>query len=175
MGAVALVAGCNSDGGSGGESTTAAATPTIAPDVPAGFDACKLPQSVVQSEELKNPRPDTKDGAGGIKWRGCGWVQSDGYAVTISTTNISLAMVRANKDFTVAEELSIAGRPAVTYRPTGQRTPEEHCLLSVEVKGGSLEISPINPPSAKKSRGQDSCDIAKRLADGIVPAIPSTL
>nr|WP_083905527.1 DUF3558 domain-containing protein [Nocardia transvalensis] len=175
-GVVALVAGCNSDdGGSGGKSTGASASSTIAPDVPAGFDACKLPPEIVQSEELINPRPDTKDGVGGVKWRGCRWVQSDGYGVTIDTTNITLAMIRANPDFTVAEDLPIAGRPALAYRPTGQKTTAEHCLLSVEIKGGTLEISPINPPSSKKTRGQDACDIAKRLADGIVPAIPSTL
>ncbi|GAB2691748.1 DUF3558 domain-containing protein [Nocardia thraciensis] len=172
-GVIALVAGCDSGGGGTEGSTGASATSTVAADVPAGFDACKLPQSVVQSEQLINPEVDTKDGAGGIKWRGCGWIQSDGYGATIDTTNITLAMVRANKEFTVAEELSVAGRPAVAYGPADQKALQAHCLVSVEMKGGSLEISINNPPSRKKSGAQHSCEIAKRLAQGIVPAIPA--
>ena len=83
-------------------------------------------------------------------------------------------MVRANHEFTVAEELSVAGRPAVTYHASDdQKDPRSNCLLSVEMKGGSLELTVVNPQNRKKSGGQDSCEIAKRLADGIVPAIPA--
>ncbi|RDI54209.1 DUF3558 domain-containing protein [Nocardia mexicana] len=176
-GVVALVAGCNSDGGGTDGTTKASATSTVAADVPAGFDACKdIPQSVLQSEQLKNKGVDSKDGNGGVKWRGCIWVQSggDGYGGTIDTTNITLPMVRANKEFTVAEELSVSGRPALTYALSGQDL-RAHCILSVEMKGGSLEVSIDNPSSAKQTAGQHSCDIAKRLAGQIVPAIPASL
>ncbi|MBF6333887.1 DUF3558 domain-containing protein [Nocardia transvalensis] len=174
LGAVALVSGCNSGGGGSNGTTSASATPTIAPDVPAGFDACKgIPQSVIQSEHLIKPQVDTKDGRGGTKWRGCIWLQADdGYSATIDTTNITLAMVRANHEFTVAEELTVAGRAAITYRPSGQKNLSEHCLLNVEMEGGSLEISIVNPAS-RKTGNQDSCEIAKRLAQGIAPAIPA--
>ncbi|MFI6778762.1 DUF3558 domain-containing protein [Nocardia sp. NPDC050412] len=175
-GLIILISACNSGGESKGSTNSASVTPTIAADVPVGFDACKdLPQALIQSEKLKNKGADTTDRPGGFKWRGCIWVQSDGYFGTIDTTTITLAMVRANKDFTVAEEFNVGGRAALTYSPSEQNDLKEHCLLSVEMKGGSLEVSISNPPSAKLTASQHSCDIAKRLADGIVPAIPATL
>ncbi|WP_330252193.1 DUF3558 domain-containing protein [Nocardia sp. NBC_00565] len=174
-GVVVLVSACNSGGESKGNTNSASATPTIAADVPAGFDACKdLPQALIQSEKLKNKGADTTDRPGGMKWRGCIWVQSDGYAGTIDTTNITLAMVRANKDFTVDEELTVAGRAALTSHVTGQ-DPHADCVINVEMTSGSLEISINNPPSAKLTASQHSCEIAKRLAEQIVPAIPATL
>lgn len=170
LGLVGVLSGCNSGDGESGDAS-ASATPTIAADVPAGFDACKdIPQSLLQAEQLIKPEVDSKDGNAGIKWRGCGWIQSDGYGATIDTTNITLAMVRANKEFTVVEELTIAGRPAVTSS-VGSQDPHVDCAINVEMKGGSLEISIDNPRSRKKSGTQHSCDIAKRLAEGIVPAI----
>ncbi|MGY4102607.1 DUF3558 domain-containing protein [Nocardia sp. R16R-3T] len=175
---IMLIAACNSGGESKGDTNNASATPTIAADVPAGFDACKdLPQTLIQSEKLKNKGADNTDRPGGIKWRGCGWVQAggDGYAGSIDTTNITLAMVRANKDFTVDKEFTVAGRAALTYGPSEQNDLKEHCILSVEMKGGSLEVSIINPRSAKLTASQHSCDIAERLAEQIVPAIPATL
>ncbi len=175
-GLIMLVSACNSGGESkGGNANSTSVTPTVAADVPAGFDACKdLPQSMIQQEQLIKPEPDQTDRPGGIKWRGCGWIQSDGYGATIDTTNITLAMVRANKDFTVDEELTVGGRAALTSHVSGQ-DPHADCAINVELKGGSLEISIDNPPSRRKSGNQHSCEIAKRLADQIVPAIPATL
>ncbi|WP_433761872.1 DUF3558 domain-containing protein [Nocardia sp. CA-135398] len=176
-GLILLVSACNPGGESKGTANSASATPTIAADVPAGFDACKdLPQTVIQQEHLIKPDPDKKDGAQGIKWRGCGWIQAggDGYAATIDTTNITLAMVRANHDFAVDEELTVAGRAALTSHVSGQ-DPHADCVINVELKGGSLEISIDNPPSRRNSGNQHSCEIAKRLAEGIVPAIPAAL
>ncbi|OXR47277.1 hypothetical protein B7C42_00399 [Nocardia cerradoensis] len=177
VGVVAVAAGCNSGGESKGNAADSSAKSTLAPDVPTGFDACKdVPQSILQTEHLKNPNPDVQDGAGGIKWRGCGWVQAggDGYSVTIDTSNITLPMVRANKDFAVDKELTIAGRPALTSHVNGQDAQAD-CVINVEVKGGSLEISVENPPSARDTAGQHACDIAQRLAEGIIPAVPSSL
>ncbi|WP_433755523.1 DUF3558 domain-containing protein [Nocardia sp. CA-135398] len=177
-GLIMLVSACNSDGESkGSTNNSASATPTIAADVPAGFDACKdLPQALIQSEKLKNKGDDIANRPGGFKWRGCGWVQAggDGYAATIDTTNITLAMVRTNKDFTVDEELTVAGRAALTSHVSGQ-DPHADCVINVELKGGSLEVSIDNPPTGKPTAAQHSCDIAKRLAEQIVPAIPTTL
>ncbi|MFI6362503.1 DUF3558 domain-containing protein [Nocardia sp. NPDC050630] len=174
-----LVSGCNSSGEAKGNTSSASATPTIAADVPAGFDACKdIPQSVIQQEQLIKPTPDITDRPGGYKWRGCDWVQrgGDGYAVTIDTTNITLAMVRTNSQFTVTEESNVAGRAALIYRPSDDKTDQhENCILIVDMRGGSLEVSVTNPPSAKLTASQHSCDIAKRLGERIVPAIPATL
>ncbi len=176
-GLIMLISACNSGGESKGSTNSASVTPTIAADVPAGFDACKdLPQSVIQQEHLIKPDADNVDRPGGIKWRGCGWVQAggDGYAPTIDTTNITLAMVRANKDFTVDEELTVAGRAALTSHVSGQDSHAD-CTINVELKGGSLEISVDNPPSRRNTGNQHACDIAKRLAGQIVPAIPAAL
>lgn len=177
-GVVVLVSACNSGGKSKANTNNASATLTVAADVPAGFDACKdLPQALVQSEKLKNKGPDNTDRPGGIKWRGCIWVQAggDGYSGTIDTTNITLAMVRANSQFIVAEEINVGGRAALTYSPDEHNDLTEHCILGVEMKGGSLEVSIDNPRSRRISGGQDSCEIAKRLAGQIVPAIPPNL
>ncbi len=174
-GLIMLVSACNSSGESKGNTTSVSATPTVATDVSAGFDACKdLPQALIQSEELKNKGVDNHDGNGGIKWRGCIWIQSDGYSTTIDTTNITLAMVRANHDFAIDDELTVAGRPALTSYVSGQ-DPKADCVINVELKGGSLEISVDNPASRRKSGTQHSCEIAKRLAVQVVPAIPATL
>ncbi|MEV6138793.1 DUF3558 domain-containing protein [Nocardia sp. NPDC051990] len=176
-GLIVLVSACNSGGELKSSTNSASVTPTIASDVPAGFDACKdLPQDLIRSEKLKNKGPDTVDRPGGIKWRGCGWVQAggDGYAATIDTTNITLVMVRANKDFAVDEELTVAGRAALTSH-VGAQDPHADCLINVELKGGSLEITINNPPWLRNTGNQHACDIAKRLAGQIVPAIPAAL
>ncbi|OXR39634.1 hypothetical protein B7C42_08297 [Nocardia cerradoensis] len=174
VGVVAVAAGCNSGDGSSNATKSVSATAAVAADVPAGFDACNIPQSVVQSEELKNKGVDSQDGAGGIKWRGCRWIQPDGYSATIDTTNITLAMVRSNKDFSVDEEVTVAGRSALTSHVAGQ-DPHADCVINVEIKGGSIEISIDNPPTRRKSGDQNSCGIAKRLAGEIAPAIPASL
>lgn|GEM_PF-2316884 len=176
---ILLIAGCNSGGGQAAQGATKApTTSTIAPDVPAGFDVCKdIPQSVLQAESFGNPDPDIHYADGAVKWRGCGWDQKggDGYSVTIDMTNITLPMARANKQFSVVKEMTIDGRPTVVYIPAGQQGTAEHCLMDVQVKGGSLELSVINDPSAKATAGQDSCEIGERLANEIVPALPSSL
>ncbi|MFX0578017.1 DUF3558 domain-containing protein [Nocardia nepalensis] len=176
-GLIMLVSACNSGGESKDNTSSASATPTIAADVPAGFDACKdLPQSLIQSEELKNKGADNTDRPGGIKWRGCIWVQSDGYSGTIDTSNITLAMVHVNSQFTVTEDLNVGGRAALTYRPSDDQTDQhEHCILLVEMRAGSLEVSIDNPRSRRKSGNQHSCEIAERLATQIIPAMPATL
>jgi len=72
--------------------------------------------------------------------------------VTIDTSNITLPMVRANKDFAVDKELTIAGRPALTSHVNGQDAQAD-CVINVEVKGGSLEISVENPPLNQLAHG----------------------
>ncbi|MQY20441.1 DUF3558 domain-containing protein [Nocardia macrotermitis] len=173
IGVATLVAGCQGGGStSAGGSTQAAATSAIAPDAPTGFDGCKLPQSVIDSEHLGSD-PDRSDSAGdgGIKWRGCIWVadNGDGYGANIRTTNITIPAIQANKAFTIAETLSIDGRQAVTYHQTGQTDLHKTCLLEVEVKGGGLEISISNAETNTATGTQASCDIAKRLAGKLVP------
>ena len=111
----------------------------IAPDAPTAFDACNLPQSVIQSEGLDpTPTPANSAGNGGIKWQGCIWIVSNGYGASIRTTNLTIPMIQANKDFTIAEQVTIDGRQAITYHKTGQTDLQADCILNLAMKGGGV-------------------------------------
>jgi hypothetical protein len=130
---------------------------------------------VIDSEGLdSHTMPADSAGNGGIKWRGCSWVVSggDGYGASIRTTNITLPMVRANKDFTVSQELTIDGRPALTYQQTGQVDTHGNCLLDVTMTGGSLELLIDNAGTRPKTGNLAACDIAKNLAQKLVSTFP---
>ncbi|RDI64436.1 DUF3558 domain-containing protein [Nocardia pseudobrasiliensis] len=171
-GIVAVATGCGPDGG--GQPTPSASS-TALPPAPKGFDPCSdIPQSVLDSEQLHSKDIADSNGNGGTQWRGCGWVQSDGYAVSIRTTNITVQMVRDNKAFQLAEELTIAGRQAVTYHDPDSSKQTRDCLLNVELKGGSVEFSLINPASNRKTGTMDTCELAKTLAGKVVPLIPAS-
>ena len=173
-GAVILVAGCSSGDEKPDASSQISTSPTIAPDAPTAFDACKLPESVMKSEGfLDRSTPGDQKGANGIRWRGCAWVVSDGYGADISTTNITLDMVRANKEWAIYQEFAVDGRPALTYHDAGKTDMTSDCMMDVAMKGGSLEISIDNPPSSRKTGDTPSCDIAKRLAEQLVATIPA--
>ena len=173
-GAVVLVAGCSSGDGEPEASAPTSTSPTIAPEAPTAFDGCKLPESVMQSEGfLDRATPGDQKGGGGTRWRGCGWVVSNGYSADISTTNITLDMIRASDEWDVYQELTIDGRAALMYHQAGQTDKTSDCLMDVEMKGGSLEISIDNPPSRSKTGDTPSCDIAKHLAEQLVPTIPA--
>ncbi|MBF6262142.1 DUF3558 domain-containing protein [Nocardia farcinica] len=170
LGVVVVLGGCDSsvDGDAGStESTTA----TVAADVPTGFDPCEdIPQSVLDSENLTMKLNADSDVSGGIKWRGCRWVQPDGYAASIRITNITVDMVRS-KNFPDARETSIDGRAAITSRQVDEH-PEAVCTLNVEMRGGSLELNLSNPPSRKNTGSRDTCALTTGLAQKVVPAIP---
>ncbi|MCX4097100.1 DUF3558 domain-containing protein [Nocardia sp. alder85J] len=174
-----VLTGCGSSGPGNGPSTSgqqsASTTPTIAADAPAGFDPCHdIPAAVLDSEGLGHKPDDANaDGSGGVKWRGCSYFEDDGYGVSIRTTNITLPMVRSNSGFVAAEELNIGGRAALTYHDTDQPDQRGFCLLNLEMRGGSLEISIDNPATRKRSGTLASCDIAKGLATKLVPLIPT--
>jgi len=178
VGVTALLGGCGGggDGTAAGQSTVSA-TPTIAPDAPTAFNGCQLPQSVVDAEQF-DPNPDSADaiGNGRVRWRGCTWSthEGDGYGVGIRTTNITIPMIQANNQFTIAETLTIDGRQAVTYHQTGQTDLRRSCLLEVEMKDGGLEISVTNDPDRKATGSQASCDIAKRLGGELAPTFSAS-
>ncbi|WP_239003650.1 DUF3558 domain-containing protein [Nocardia panacis] len=164
--AIVVVAGCNGggDSASGGQKK-----PTVAADVPKGFDPCKdIPKSLMDSQGfIATSRKDT-DGGGGIMWRGCGWVNDSEYTVSITTTNITLDMVRA-KGFRDPQEFMIGGRHAMT---THQFKDDGACIADAEMKGGSLEILLDVPPSA--SAAGDACQLAHSLLEKISPLMPAT-
>ncbi|MEV4129699.1 DUF3558 domain-containing protein [Nocardia sp. NPDC049707] len=168
-----LLAGCGSSGDGGATAASTTTTSLADIDVPRGYDPCKdIPASVLDSEKLHGQNLDNTDASGGVKWRGCSWIRSNGYAASITTTNLTVEMVR-NKNFTDARELAIEGRRAISTRQVEEH-PDAVCTINVEMKGGSLEFFLSNPPSRSETGKLDTCELARTLAEKIVPTIPAT-
>ncbi|WP_329411908.1 DUF3558 domain-containing protein [Nocardia vinacea] len=176
VGAVVLLSGCGSstDGDAKPVSTSASAGPSLAADVPHTYDPCKdVPQDVLDSEKLHGKDPANGDADGGVKWRGCAWVRSNGYAVSIRTTNLTIEVIRS-RNFPEATEFTINGRRAISTRQFDGPYIKEACTLDVEMKGGSLEFNLNNPPSNRDTGSIDSCVLARGLAEKVVPSLPAT-
>ncbi|MGF6887250.1 hypothetical protein ABIA39_004385 [Nocardia sp. GAS34] len=176
-GATALLAGCGpSGGGTAASSSAAPSTSAVAQTVPTAINGCDLPQSFITAEHLDS-NPDKSDTqSGNAIWRGCVWstYDGDGYGLDVSTTNLTIPMLQANAKYKVAEQLTIGGRQAITYHLASDIDLRAACLIHVEMKGGGLEFSITNPASHKATGTQDSCEIAKKLAEDIVPSIPAS-
>ncbi|MEU5758767.1 DUF3558 domain-containing protein [Nocardia sp. NPDC047648] len=173
-GAALALTGCDSS--TDGDLTPTAgssASKTLAPDVPTGYDPCTdIPQPVLDSENLRSKDKQDSNASGGVKWRGCAWIQTDGYAPVITTTNITVDMVR-DKKFADTHEYTINGRRAISTRQVEEH-PEGVCTINVEMKGGSLEFFLSNPPSRKNTGALDTCTLARTLAEKVVPTMPVT-
>ncbi|WP_280233995.1 DUF3558 domain-containing protein [Nocardia cyriacigeorgica] len=176
---VLVLVGCGSStegtaepaGESGG---TSAARQTIAKDVPSGFAPCTdVSQEVLDSEGLHSTggrsSKDEMD-RGDIKWRGCRWVVSDGYGAGISTTNLTLDMIREKANPEI-QEATVSGRTVLYAADTPGDTTQ--CRLNAQMEGGSLEFSIDNPASRRKTGNQTGCEIALRLAEKVLPLIPA--
>ncbi|NKY57642.1 DUF3558 domain-containing protein [Nocardia flavorosea] len=172
-GVALVVAGC----GTGGEDAAPAVTTTtglpIAPEAPASFDPCAIPQEILASENLVRGISDANvDGGQGIKWRGCRYVAPDSYAVGITTTNLTLGVVRDDENFVVRQEYTVDGRAAIGVTTVDEPNPRGRCIFYVEMAGGSLELSMSNPESRNKTGDLDTCGLALGLAEKVVPLIP---
>ncbi|MCP2279027.1 DUF3558 domain-containing protein [Nocardia amikacinitolerans] len=175
LGAAFVLVGCGSSVGGdatpSGSSTATNAGTGVAADVPSGFKPCDdVPQSVLDSERLRQKIPSDGNAAGGLKWRGCIWAKTNGYGAQIQTTNITVDMVRG-KNFPGAHEFTVGSRAAISTRQISER-PTEACTVNVGMQGGSLEINLTNPPSAKETGHLDTCELARGLAEKIVPTMP---
>lgn len=172
VGSAILLTGCESESDSRLDETGEATSSSVQADVPVGFDPCEdIPEQVVDAHNLTMPYPENSDASGGMKWRGCIWVQSGGgYGATIQATNITVEVVEV-KNFADIRSFSIDGRNAVSSRQIEERL-EESCTVNVEMSGGSLEVSITNPPSSSTS-DQDTCELARELAEDIVPSLPA--
>ncbi|MEV0107922.1 DUF3558 domain-containing protein [Nocardia sp. NPDC050799] len=174
VGVALLVAGCGSEtGGTASPVTTTAGLP-IAAEAPSSFDPCTdIPQEVLASEDLRRGVTDANvDGSGGIKWRGCSYVAPDSYAVGITTTNLTVDMVRANTDYRVQGEYTVDGRTALAVNSVDHPEPRRRCLFYVAMEAGSLELSMSNPSSNDKTGHLDTCELALGLAEKVVPFVP---
>ncbi|MEG8184582.1 DUF3558 domain-containing protein [Nocardia terpenica] len=155
---------------------SASSTSSLAADVPRGYDPCNdVPQSVLDSEKLQGRDNSDSNAGGGVKWRGCMWARANGngYTVAIRTTNLTVDAVRA-KNFPEAQELTVDGRRAISTRQFDGPDIKEACTLNVEMKGGTLEFNVDNPPSNPDTGSMDACQIARTLADKVVPTVPAT-
>lgn len=168
---VLVAAGCGTSTGGSTEPSTSASE-SAAPKVPSGFDPCTdIPQEVLDSEGLHTTGLDLDRDEmrrGDIAWSGCGWVMSDGYAASVSATNLTLDMVR-EKAVSGARETTVAGRAAIVAQHGGPTS----CTLNAEMVGGSLEFLVDNPPSRSITGDQHPCDIATRLAEKVLPLVPA--
>jgi hypothetical protein len=172
--AALVLTGCDSSADDATPTGAASTSPSIAADVPTGYDPCTdIPQSVLDSENLRHKTNENHNASGGIKWRGCGWVQPDGYAPAVTTTNITVDIVR-DKKFADTREYTINGRRAISTRQVEEH-PDQVCTINVEMKGGSLEFFLSNPPSNRKTGQLDTCALAKTLAEKVVPTMPGTV
>ncbi|MFG1792295.1 DUF3558 domain-containing protein [Nocardia sp. NPDC049149] len=176
LGAVFVIAGCGPSDGDPKPTNSSDRTPTpsIATDVPSGYNPCAdIPQSVLDSEGLRGKDKDDSTASGGVKWRGCAWIQTDGYSPVIRTTNLTVDMVREKK-FTDTREYTINNRRAISTRQVTEH-PDAVCTVNVEMKGGSLEFFLSNPPSNRKTGGTDTCELARKLAEKVVPTMPANV
>lgn len=174
VGAALVLAGCGPADDGAAPTGASSASPSLATDAPTGYDPCAdIPQSVLDSENLRSKDKKDANSSGGVKWRGCMWAQPDGYVATIRTTNLTVDMVR-NKNFADTREYAIGGRRAISTRQVEEH-PDAVCTINVEMKGGSLEFFLSNPPSNRKTGHLDTCALAKTLAEKVVPTVPVTV
>ncbi|MGQ4617319.1 DUF3558 family protein [Nocardia sp. R7R-8] len=178
FGATILAVGCGSSGDGDSESpSTRASQPSLAADVPRTYDPCKdVPPSVLASEKLDRQslaNLDSDGSIGRIKWRGCAWGRTNGYTTSIRTTNLTVDIVRS-RNFADSNEFTVNGRRAISTRQFEGPHIKDSCTVDVEMKGGSLEVDVNNPPSNRDTGSVDSCEIARTLAEKVVPTMPTT-
>lgn len=129
---------------------------------------------MIDAEQLKKGSEDNNWNSPGTarKWLGCSWIQSDGFAAGVAVTTITGQQIRESpsSQWVIGTQSTIAGRAAITYWMPA-RNPAENCNINVEMKGGGMEISITNPPSRRKSKDRNACDIATSMAEKLAPTI----
>jgi hypothetical protein len=172
---VLVLSGCRSSNDAADTGSAITTAPGLAAAVPTGFDPCNdIPQSILDSERLGDKLNANSAASGGVLWRGCQWTGPDSYSAAIRTTNISVNGVLGNH-FPETQELTIDGRRAVSSRQFDGPHIKEACTLNVEIKGGgTLEFNIDNPPSTPLTGSIDSCQLARGLANKVVPIVPAT-
>ncbi|MFD4457386.1 DUF3558 domain-containing protein [Nocardia sp. NPDC058480] len=176
----AALLGCEGESTDGGSAPTSALSVNgreLAKDVPTGFDPCAdIPTQVITDEKLGSKKSDLTEAPGGVVWKGCDWVYvgGGGYAMSVRMTNLTVAMVRDRK-LPESNEFTVGGREAIAWRQDAGRSTKDVCDVNVAVRGGSMEINVVNPPSGRDTGHLDSCEIARSLTEKIAPSIPDSL
>lgn len=175
----AVLIGCGeaTDGGAAPTPTLSVNGRELAKDVPSGFDPCvDIPTQVITEEKLGSKKPDLTEAPGGVVWKGCDWVYlgGGGYAMSVRMTNLTVAMVRDRK-FPESNEYTVGSREAIAWREEAGRSTKDVCDVNVAVRGGSMEVNVVNPPSGRDTGHLDSCEIARSLTEKIAPSIPDSL
>lgn len=170
---VLAVAGCgpSTDDVQGRSADSPSASATVAKDVPTGIDPCNIPPDVLNAVTpgLRKGTTDDNTSRGEIKWRGCRYIVADGYANTVSLTNLTLDMLR-EKNFPGREEV-VDGRSTLITHQASDPTGVQACTVNVEMRGGSLEFMVDNPSSRRVTGHLNACDIGVSLAQHVVPLI----
>ncbi|WP_280264895.1 DUF3558 domain-containing protein [Nocardia wallacei] len=177
--AAALVSGCNS--GNEGDPEPSGASGTSAAPVP-GYDPCtQIPQSALDSLQLHSKMPTENNPGQGFEWLGCEWVRSTYYAANIQVTNATVDQVKAqstaaNPVFTVRDvkEFTVAGRRAIASHQAPDH-PDQQCTVNVDIQGGSLEffLEKERGPGQGGGGDLDICDMARDVAEKVVPTLPA--
>ena len=162
--------GTDMDGHPTAETST---TPSSTVDPATLFDPCKdIPASFMLSEGFADAGVGEafENETNGVKWKGCGWVMTDGYYTNIATTTLTLDVIKT-KNFEDYTEFTIDDRHAVSYRrlrESGKRT----CVANIELGAGTVDFSLGNPPSARDTGSTDSCELVRDLATKIAKFLP---
>lgn len=152
-------------------------TPTSTADPATLFDPCKdISAEFMQGQGLSVNggvgKPfDNESVDGKVVWHGCTWFMSDGYSVSIATTNLTLAQIKS-ENFNDYKEISIAGRPSVTYRDQ-PNYGDANCLVNIELGAGSVDFDVLNERSNKKTGNLDTCTISRDIATNVAALLPT--
>ncbi len=192
VGLLAMV-GC---GSSASDTKPSMPVVSFAAEVPQGYNPCQdVPQRVLDAGQLHSKEPVegkallAVDGVKDrwMKYRGCRWFRTDSYWVKITTTvetvDIALWYHSLDSKLPDAQEFTIAGRRAVSRRPSLYLF-NVACVANVDMKGGSLAIEVYDPKARANPGGNatptvnpgstDVCVLVRNLVEQVVPSLPAT-
>ncbi|WP_278264184.1 DUF3558 domain-containing protein [Nocardia sp. AG03] len=173
---ILAVVGCGTDSGEPiGPTVPTLTADGLEVDAPSRYDPCVgvTPEVLNQLQLVKAKNPNTADfdGPNGQKWRGCGWVRPNVYALSIRNTNLTLGFVKDNWGDGLSE-FTIFGRSAISVRRS-ESDPQDSCYVNVELRGGSLEFHILKSASRNAPQDVDFCDIGKKVAESVLPTVPT--
>lgn len=137
----------------------------------ADFDPCAdFPQEVLKSEGLMLTGPEDWE-RNGVKAHGCGYfVIENGYEVRIVRMTTTLADIEAKFPESYREQ-QFGSRTGAFYKLFADSGPES-CVVSLEMRTGSLLFDLRNPATARTTGHIESCVLVTNLVNKVLPSIP---